>query len=362
MAPKRKYIVQTNRSGDESFRVPIDQDGSVRDAMHVISSRMSKVLNYEVHVTTLLVAKSILFEEDTFSDVVDEGEIVNAELMEVEAMAKVNNSTNEDVHVGNGKKRVLDRECSDYKSDDKCHSPPTCDSKRERVSPLRYSSLVADRKEGDSASDNKGNDSDSIFYDSFASALSDMLPSSPSESLVDLVALAARLSRTQFVDVARQEDKVHDSTGNGSWVYAPNMGLESYLSTWATQMLLLMKEARSCFDFHHLSHGDEALQQPTPVQIYEDWLVEVPSMRTDGSISLIKWFSELAALKSSEEESAAYIDAFAAALHVCPHNLVSLNALAKRVLVTRRTTTEISFVTKWAKNYLALLKVVFLSL
>jgi hypothetical protein len=96
----------------------------------------------------------------------------------------------------------------------------------------------------------------------------------------------------------------------------------------------------------------------TVVTIYQrKWRIEVPSFRTHGSIGLVTFFRELETLKAAEEESASYIDAFAAALHASSHDINSLYALAERVHASQRTSTESDFLYKWAMDTLALFKV-----
>lgn len=73
------------------------------------------------------------------------------------------------------------------------------------------------------------------------------------------------------------------------------------------------------------------------------------------------WFRELEALRAAEVEAAAYLDAFAAAVHESPHDLFSLHALAERVSASQEsmtTATESSAcLRQWAEDCLALFKV-----
>ena len=93
--------------------------------------------------------------------------------------------------------------------------------------------------------------------------------------------------------------------------------------------------------------------------------MEVPSIRTHGSISLVTWFQELETLQAEEVESAAYIDAFAVALHASPHDLNSHYALAERVHASWRGRSQqqsrgdagAAALYKWAMELLALFKV-----
>jgi hypothetical protein len=77
------------------------------------------------------------------------------------------------------------------------------------------------------------------------------------------VALASQVSRAKQGLVGRGEEGEEKLS-------TPSMCLVSFLSTWATSFSALMREARTCFDFHHLSHADEGLLLPTPAHIYEE--------------------------------------------------------------------------------------------
>jgi hypothetical protein len=82
MSSKQRYVIQTNLTGGATFRIPLDKEGTVDDAMLLISPRMSSILKTEVRVTNVLVAKTNLFEEDILADVVDADEMIFVELVE----------------------------------------------------------------------------------------------------------------------------------------------------------------------------------------------------------------------------------------------------------------------------------------
>ena len=135
---------------------------------------------------------------------------------------------------------------------------------------------------------------DDLFYQSFAAALEPHLPPLPPAAgcpsgcsavtaLRQKVALASRIRRakrqlgtpqTQASREAEQKEQLQQEKGLVSAglepLATPSMCLVSFLSTWATDLLALLREARTCFDFHHLSHMDEALLLPTPTSIYEE--------------------------------------------------------------------------------------------
>ena len=96
------------------------------------------------------------------------------------------------------------------------------------------------------------------FYESFAEALFTFLnmPQSSATALREEVAFAESIFARHI-----SSDNHHEQ---------PCQRLMSYLSTWATSLLELMREARSCFDFHHLSHKDEDMLERTPSNIYEE--------------------------------------------------------------------------------------------
>jgi len=82
MSSKQRYVIQTNRTGGATFRIPLDKGASVSEAMLVISSRMSSILKVEMRVTNVLVSKMNLFEEDILEDVVDADEMIYVELVD----------------------------------------------------------------------------------------------------------------------------------------------------------------------------------------------------------------------------------------------------------------------------------------
>jgi hypothetical protein len=90
-------------------------------------------------------------------------------------------------------------------------------------------------------------------------------------------------------------------------------------------------------------------------------MLEVPSLRTHGSLSLVTWFTDLETLEAVVVVSAASSVAFAMALHASPHDLNSQYALAERVHASRGERAQggagSAALYKWAMEFLVLFKV-----
>ena len=294
--PKHKYVVQTNRSGGACFRVPLESACSVRDALAVVSARMSAVLSREVRATHMLVvsggsvsggggggggvsecsSRANLFKEDLLEDAVEPGELLYVELEDVDVDVS---HCSEEKECTRELGYIDMSECESAKMEIK--EDRKCDGRRltntvvdltdnDLISESKVQSKVQsmrdrDDKESSTCSWWSSADADQIFLKSFSSALQDLLPSPAYDSLQEIVSLASRISRVNSGVIVHKEEKRSEGVEA-----TPSMRQVSYLSTWATDVLFLMKEARACFDFHHLSHGDEDLKEPTPVTIYDE--------------------------------------------------------------------------------------------
>jgi hypothetical protein len=225
-------------------------------------------------------SRANLFKEDLLEDAVEPGELLYVELEDVDVDVDVSHCS-EEKECTRELGYIDMSECESAKMEIK--EDRKCDGRRltntavdltdnDLISESKVQSKVQskvkcmrDRDDKESSTCSSSADADQIFLKSFSSALQDLLPSPAYDSLQEIVSLASRISRVNSGVIVHKEEKRSEGVEA-----TPSMRQVSYLSTWATDVLFLMKEARACFDFHHLSHGDEDLKEPTPVTIYDE--------------------------------------------------------------------------------------------